>query len=241
VKLLRILQTIVAPDALPIDLVRNGEIGGRGGWASGFPARLPTRNADGAKITSYCILDRDYFPDDEIAERYGEAQQRGVNLHVWRRKELENFLLVPDAISRFIGLRTADGVLPPDPNAVASEIDRIVSAMHDSPILDSLATNIYNRDKRGGLPKANKAAREILGARWKTREGRWGAAPGKEIISKLSGWSQSNFGVSFGPEQIARTLEPSEVDAEVVEVLQAITSGRKFRSRRAGRLQTVPS
>jgi hypothetical protein len=136
VKLLRILQSRLAPTAHPIDLIPHGELGGRGGWASGLPSRLPACNADGETILSYCILDRDYFPDDEVNERYAEAQQWGVQLRVWRRKELENYLLVPAAVNRFITARIPEGGTPPTIDEIAAEIDRIVETMRDAPITE---------------------------------------------------------------------------------------------------------
>jgi AAA domain, putative AbiEii toxin, Type IV TA system/AAA ATPase domain len=229
VKLLRILQSCFDPRAIPIDLVPNARLGGRGGWGNGIPARLPSTNAEGDKITSFAILDRDYFPDDEAAERYSEARQWNVKLRIWSRKELENYLLVPGAISRYIASRAHDDITPPNSEQVGKEIDRIVEEMREEPILDSMATVLLARDKKGGLPKANKAARVALSKRWTTRDSRWATAPGKEVIARLSQWSQREFGVGLGSEALARELHPHEIDPEVIEVIKAIIEARAFR------------
>jgi hypothetical protein len=240
VKLLRILQSVAQPRALPMDLVPHAQLGGRGGWSSGVPARLPTTNAEGGKIRSYAILDRDYFPDTEVAERYNEARTWGIQLRIWSRKELENFLLVPQAISRYITARAGNGVTPPDAAAVSAEIDKVIKSMREEPILDSMATLLLARDKKGGLSKANKAARKIVSSRWKTREGRWAIAPGKEVIARLSRWSQREFGVGFGAEVLARELLADEVDPEVSEVIAAIVQARVLRAPFAMPKQTAP-
>jgi hypothetical protein len=229
VKLLRILQSCVDAKALPIDLVPHAQLGGRGGWGSGVPARLPSTNAEGGKIRSYAILDRDFFPDEEIAERYVEARQWRVQLRVWSRKELENFVLVPETITRYIARQVADGVTPPDVTVVADEIDRIVENMRDDPILDAMATALFVRDKKGGIAKAYKMARATLSKRWKTRDSRWAIAPGKDVISHLSRWSQREFGVGLGIEALARELRADEVDPEVIEVVAAIVAARSLR------------
>jgi hypothetical protein len=228
VKLLRILQSVAKPPSLPIDLVPHAEIGGRGGWGSGVPSRLPPTNAEGGKIRSYAILDRDYFPDEEIAERYAEARRWGVQLRVWSRKELENYMLVPDAISRYIGAKVRDGKAGPDAKAVAAETDRIITRMREE-ILDAMATLLLTRDRKGGLTKANRTARTILAKRWRTRNGRWTTASGKDVISRLSEWSQHEFGVGFGAEAIAREMTVDEVDPEVIEVMQAIVDAQPLR------------
>ena len=69
-----------------------------------------------------------------------------------------------------------------------------------------------------------------LTARWRSQDGRWATASGKAVISAISKWSQENFGVGFGPEQVARTLRPDEIDPEVVEVVSAISQSRPFRA-----------
>ncbi len=227
VKLLRILQSAAGLTDSPIDLIPHAEIGGRGGWRSGVAGRLPTKNGDGQKIRSFAILDSDYFPPDEHLERYAEARQWGVQLRIWSCKEVENFLLVPEAIARLIEAQApASGSTAA---SVAEEIDQIVESYRHEPIEDSIVTILHGRDRAGGLPKALKAARKLVAERWKDQDQRWGIAPGKLVLSRLSAWSQDRYGVGFGPEQVARSLFPDEVNPEIVEVIKAITEGRPLR------------
>ena len=229
-KLLRILQSTSRPEQFPVDLVPNAELGGRGGWGSGVPGRIPTKNAEGGKIRPFAILDRDYFPDDELSKRYAEARQWGIQLRIWTRKEIENYLLVPAAIARLIATGLPDGGESPTAEDVAGKFDELRAERMRTEVCDRISTEILARDKKKGVTKANQAARQVVDARWKTSEGRMAAVPGKEMLGKVSGWAQENYGVSFRAEQLARELLPSEVDPEVVEVLAAITSSRAFKS-----------
>jgi hypothetical protein len=140
VKLLRILQATALPESHPIDLIPHGDLGGRGGWGAGVPEQVPTRNARGDKIRAYAILDRDYFPDDEVDERYEDAKAWSIDLHVWRRKEIENYLLVPSAISRAIASGSLRGWsrrirtrLPKKSNASLKISSRIRSSTRSQP------------------------------------------------------------------------------------------------------------
>jgi 5-methylcytosine-specific restriction enzyme A len=117
----------------------------------------------------------------------------------------------------------------PSAAEVEAEIDRIVEGFREA-IQDSMASVFHSRDKKGGITKANRSARKLLERRWKKQEDRWGTASGKDIISALSKWSQEQFGVGFGPEQIARSLNPGEIDPEIVEVVTAISEGRTLRA-----------
>lgn len=163
-------------------------------------------------------------------ERYDEARQWKVQLHVWVRKEIENYLLVPEAIARYIAAEAPRRRDTPNAEAVAAETDRIIQAMRDDVILDSAANILFGRDKKGGLSKASKAARSWIKDRWQTQTDRWAVAPGKEVMSQLSKWSKTNYGISFGPAQIARTMIREEIDVEVVEVLSAIAAARPLKA-----------
>jgi hypothetical protein len=149
VKLLRILQSTAGLSGDPIDLVPHAEIGGRGGWRAGVAERLPTKNGDGQRIRSFAILDGDYFPPEEHEERYAEARDWGVQLRIWSRKEIENFLLVPEAIARFIETEATGSGCTSD--LVTDEIDRIIESLRRDPIEDTVAAILHSRDRKGAV------------------------------------------------------------------------------------------
>lgn len=51
-------------------------------------------------IKCICILDSDYYPNDMIEKKYKEAHDNYLDLHIWKRKELENYLLEPQVLFR---------------------------------------------------------------------------------------------------------------------------------------------
>ena len=54
------------------------------------------------EITCFCILDRDYFTEDYVNRQIKDAKAAHLNLHIWSKKEIENYLLIPKAIFRII-------------------------------------------------------------------------------------------------------------------------------------------
>lgn len=220
VRVLRILQRTLAPSALPIDLTPNFDLGGRGGLRSGNVS-VPRRNRYGERIRVYAILDHDYYPDDELDERRAEAQQEDVDLHIWQRKEIENYLLVPEAIARVIASEVGPGTASPSPDDVATELESIAASLRGE-VTDGYGTQIQARDRRLTFATARQRAEGVVDAAYQSRSGRWAIMSGKVALSRISGWSQQQFGVGFGPERIARELTDAEIDAEIAGVIRAI-------------------
>ena len=75
----------------------------------------------------------------------------------------------------------------------------------------------------------NKEARVIVEGYWSTYKEKISLCSGKQIISALSGWSQEKYGVSFSPLAIARNMELSEIDPEVISVVTAIERSEPFK------------
>ena len=78
------------------------EVGGWGGRNLAVAsARFLGQNMGGL-IACYCIFDRDYHIQDELDKRQKDAKGRGIELHIWQLKKLENYLLCAAAIHRAI-------------------------------------------------------------------------------------------------------------------------------------------
>ena len=85
-----------------LDEIPNSSIGGWDGWPYAIGQTMMAKNALGQKVRVYCILDSDYHIPAEIDKRKKEACSKDVELHIWSKKEIENYFLNPDAIVRII-------------------------------------------------------------------------------------------------------------------------------------------
>jgi energy-coupling factor transporter ATP-binding protein EcfA2 len=225
-KLLSEFQQTLSPD-IPEALTSlpNMSLGGWGGWQHAVGSSLFLQNLGGEKIASYCVLDSDYWTDDDIADRYQEAAGAGVHLHVWQRKEIENYLLVPTAIARYIIARQPAGAEASEPSMIQAKLEEYANARWDE-TFDALAATILARDRALGAGGANKRARELLAHRCPNQASRLAVVSGKRLLSDLSGWSQQTYSVGISTTALARTLGQAEIPTEVARVLSAITQGR---------------
>ena len=228
VTFLRIIHDKVYPSSQDsLDTIPNMSIGGWGGWNYAVGSRLLLRNAVGEEVITYCIFDSDYHTQEQIVERYNDAQKRDVELHVLTKKEIENYFIVPTAIYRIIEREDRNYVSPPTVDEIEQAIDEMTLAMENE-VFDAMSTEYFSQDRRGGITSANRRARQRLDKVWNTREGRYSSVSGKKLISKISGWSQSKYGVSLNPERILREMQRGELDNELVRIVRAIHDTKPF-------------
>ena len=106
VSFLRHFHSLLFSDAdIPVDAIPSLPVGGWGGWAYALGSSMTLRNAVGERVVVYRILDSDYHTSKQIEDRYEEAKARGVHLHVWSRRELENYLVHAQVVKRVITAR----------------------------------------------------------------------------------------------------------------------------------------
>ncbi|MFZ5875680.1 MAG: ATP-dependent nuclease [Nitrospirota bacterium] len=220
-------QTITPESPEPISALPNMSLGGWGGWQHAVGSSLFLQNTGGESITSYCILDSDYWTDEDIRMRYEEAARSGVQLHVWRKKEIENYLLVPTAIARYIVARLPPGVEGPDSDTVKVAIQEQADGLWDE-TFDAMAQSMLAGNRALGAGGANQRVREIIAMRCSNPENRWDVVSGKRVLSAMSGWSQRTFSVAISTQSLARTLGVSEVAAEIRHVITAVTHSKPF-------------
>jgi energy-coupling factor transporter ATP-binding protein EcfA2 len=239
VKLLSIVHRKLFPEAESLETTPHIEIGGWGGWPYAIGSSLLLRNSGGEDITVYCVLDRDYHSDDAVERRLEEATRNRVILHVWTRKEIENYFICPEAILRAIIRRMPARTATPVLSEITSRLEAICDSLKDE-TFDAIAAEVLAEDRTLGAGGANKAARQILADRWASFDGKLGTVSGKRLLAEVSQWTQEQFGSSVSAAVLAREMSISEVPDEVRSVVASIQNGRSIappeRSRRPARV-----
>lgn len=193
--------------------------GGWGGWKYAIGSSMLLKNSADEAINVYCILDKDYHSNSKVETVLNQAQNNGVKLHVWKRKEIENYLIIPQAICRVINSKVGlENKV--EESELLEAIDQICDDMYHEvlgPILSHIA-----EENRIEHQKAYEKAREIMEKNWSSLDGKLTVVSGKNLLSKLSEWSKKNHSISFNSEKIARELRREEIFPEMVNVITAI-------------------
>lgn len=228
IHILRHFHRTLFPDGGILDDIPNIATSGWGNWGHAIGSSVLLRNSGGETILPYCIFDSDYHLDDEIRKRYKEAQERHIKLHVWRRKELENYLLDAGVVARTISELTHLPITTEDVETkVRHQLEVILTQLREQTEMSCVDT--LSAARKGWQPSTLMAqARKFLNLHWTTPLGGLERVPGKAALSELSRWSNLNYGVRFGPQELARRFRASEIPTEVAQVLKAIESGSSF-------------
>jgi len=229
-KLLSEIHNILFPESIEgFSALPNVQIGGWGGWDYAVGSSMLLKNAGGQSIVVYCILDSDYHTKEELQSRMCEAQAAGVQLHIWQRKEIENYYLVPSVIQRSIKSRVSRRKEPPTITDVTKQLEVIFKELKND-VFDAMSAEVLGQDRKLGAGGANKVARDRLEKSWKSFEGRLSIVSGKKVLSRLSKWSQDRFGVSLNATLLARNINLHEISNEVADVVRAINNCDPFSS-----------
>ena len=215
IKTLAKLQARYNPDEFCVDQLPTVELGGwkRFNEALGA-ARLFYQETDG-EIKTYCILDRDYYLADEIEELYQKAKENHLILHVWKRKEIENYLISVDALFRMT--KSSQHERPDFEHELFLLLDELKEQTIDS-LMDHL-----NSCRKGREPSSlRKEAEAILQEKWNTLEGRLAAVNGKDLISLINTWMREKYRIKCSRNMLIQELEPGNVDQEIKDTISEL-------------------
>jgi energy-coupling factor transporter ATP-binding protein EcfA2 len=192
--------------------------------------RIGIEETLGAKITGAAILDRDFRCDEECAAIASECRGFCECVVIHRRKEIENFLLVPDAIDRAAARKAADRAKRSGERAEYScNAHAILDAFAEGQRGPVTARHLSDRtkfergrDARIHATTINEAGLAEVNRYWETFESRIAAIPGKEALSAINQELQIRDKISLTPTAIIDAMLDQEIPAEMHELLEAL-------------------
>lgn len=191
----------------------------------------------GGAIATAAILDRDYRSQAECDMVVTACKEFCTLAIVHKCKEIENFLLVPNAIDRAGGRKVADRNkrMGEDQKyeACATEIlEEFASKVKTAVTSQYLASR--RRFEKSHSPwkdeaTSNEAALSELDTLWEGTGTRLRIVPGKSALSALNQRLQDRHGVSITPTAIIDAMWTEEVPMEISELVEALSSFARVR------------
>ena len=165
-----------------------------------------------SSVEIFVLLDRDYRTEPECSAIKRRLRAARVRCHVWKRKELESYLLEADPIARLAGA-TVDFV----EEALAAAAEE--SEVH---VFSQVMVGAMRRFPRDQQAQAAADAHRVFASLWSDRSTRkWVAPPAKVLGGLNRRLSDSGYEpVSFA--SIASRIETAEVPSEMVNFLDRV-------------------
>lgn len=180
------------------------------------------------------MLDKDYRSNEEVASIKKELEVE-IDLAIFLgRKEIENYLLVPAAMSAAINSelarRNKSGGI-----RLCTEIE-ITTAL--TALTDPLSNEVRAQysafrseyisgtgDKRAPATLIKEAA-DWFDQEWASIEGRARICPGKLVLARFREWAQNEFGVTLTANSIMAKMTKKDIPPDLMCLLKSIDNFR---------------
>lgn len=184
-------------------------------------------NAFGEKVRCYVLLDRDYYSDDYINYVVNNLSLKGVKIHVWSKKELENFLINFELLFRIFSdeyrNRYPNQEIPLSSKDFENELISLfdpfksyVQGQMISKILEVRTDKKIITDNREDISAVTIKTLEEFEISWSDIEYRKKVIPGKDYFSRMNRWLNEKYKISISLAKIKNSLLKEEIDTEIV-------------------------
>ena len=198
-----------------------------GGWGSWDIEKIRAEKIlkEREEYNFYYIYDKDYHSEKSIADRYSEAQAKNINIHIWTKKEIENYLINLDVIYRKIN-KEKELVSKEKLREIINEICDETKEKVIGQYFNEACRQKENRSKEGFT--LFKEIEKIVNEKWEDWDFKLSVVPGKEVMKKLKNKIKMDYNVQLSNENIAKEFKKSEIPTEIAEVINKIETKSNF-------------
>jgi len=165
----------------------------------------------GGAVDVIVVLDRDYRSDQTAHDHIAEIQSAGVRAHIWKRKELESYLLAPTAIARISGLPTE--IIEP----------YMLEAMESlrSAVLARYLSERSKEERPSGRSDVtiNQHYIEEFDLKWPDYNWRLTIVPPKDLLALVNQKIQTTGGRSVSMRNLSSRISRDEIPPEMSELI----------------------
>ena len=172
------------------------------------------------------ILDRDYFTSSELKEVEESLAAEIDFVHIFTRKEIENYLLDPETLqcALYTEMRRKDertSMLSLD--VIRTILLEITEEFRHATLGQYIAKAITAEKSSGKDPAVISSEISVeFDKKWKDLTTRLAIVPGKEILRRFRNRMQQEFGVSLTDATIVRAFRRDAVPVELISLLQQV-------------------
>jgi AAA domain, putative AbiEii toxin, Type IV TA system len=189
----------------------------------------------GTKILVGAIFDRDYRSDIECKKIIADLRKHCTFAHIHERKELENFLLYPEAIARAIqGRRIEHEKRTAKPIKFDENVSTLLLTLTE-PMKHKVQSRYlgrrlqFQKSQTPGVDESTITEQLMTQyeAEWGRFQERLTLVPGKEVLAALNSHLQQNYGITVTSSSIIDSFVRSEIPKDMLTLVEQIDQFRK--------------
>lgn len=176
-------------------------------------SKLLYSETDG-QIKCFAIADKDYKSDEDIAKKIHEAENEKLLLNIWKKKEIENYLINLEVIYKIVAQKNKSITY----EQFTKDVDAILEEMKDE-IMDKYAEAYRSVNTSYDIGKCNHYAREVVKDHWGNINDKISLANGKDLLGRIRRYCKEKFNITLTDKLIQDSFEVSDIDEEIKSLL----------------------
>jgi energy-coupling factor transporter ATP-binding protein EcfA2 len=179
-----------------------------------------TMGALGSTVSTVVVLDGDMRSAEAVQAETSGLTAAGALVHVWRRREIENYLLDAGAIAAVSGVSRQEA---------QDLLDAAVMSLGEDTHNDLLAQRMAER-KMKGSSTAKLSDKSVIvdcskefKATWYTESGRLAIVDAKAVLGKLNSELQKRGAKTLNWHALAKNIPTAGIDQDVRDLVSTIS------------------
>ncbi|NHI95076.1 MAG: hypothetical protein EAX96_21485 [Candidatus Lokiarchaeota archaeon] len=178
-----------------------------------------------SKIKVFSIIDRDFRSVEESDYYIENSKKHQVDVFILDKKEIENYLIVPQLVMRCINeSRIKRGLKQLSQEDVNNMLNEICESMKESTI-DKYSQSLlaFNRkiDKKCDLTLTNPIARDIVAKKWTDLNGKISCCDGSDILNEINKKMSPNM-IVINIGQLLSNISKEEISNDLIEIFKKL-------------------
>jgi hypothetical protein len=181
-------------------------------WERIEPFSWLSRDLLDDSVTVFAVLDRDYRPEAACNSVKRRLAAVGVKSHVWKRKELESYLLDAEAIAELSG---------GDADEVGRQLNEIAATL-ETEVLARMSFERQRLAPHDHQVQALEAAKIDFDASWADAQRRLWMCPPKTVLQELNKRLQAEKLTPVSFRAVARRMRSENIPSELQNLLEKV-------------------
>jgi len=205
--------------------------GGYSSWSRVEALAWGLKDTLGSEIKIAAIYDRDFWCEHEISANEGSLKAALSFAHVHRRKEIENYLLVPEVLERCINKACAERLAKKGGDAEYIDVQLLLGEITEKHRigLQGQYVSKYTSYHRSSGKDSGTLTSEVLhwfDSKWFSMKERMEIVGGKDVLRELRALVSERYSITLTDFKIIDEFKVTEIPEDLIGLLSGLEAYR---------------